>query len=399
MLRGMLSGPVLQQLRRDVRSLVQGLVGDPPAPFRVRTRESAGLSGRSVVVREVRQETADAVSLVLVDPTGAPFEFVAGQFFTIFRRVNGRVLKRAYSASSPSSHTAALRITIKRVTGGIVSNDIADRIRVGDKLEVRGPSGSFVVPAGARRLVLVGGGSGITPLVSIARTFLETTDAATRVDLVYGSRSYADIVLREDLEALARDHERRFNARHVLETLDASVVHTDGTGRIGSIVSSVGRLDRDTVRRELEALEALDERGAHYFLCGPLGMMDETRAALTAGGIDRSRILEERFASPGSQEPIDASARAQALEVVTPTTTRTVVVRPGQTLLEGATAAGVELPFSCTLGGCGACKVKLARGTVTLPEPHCLSDAELADGYVLTCIARPRSACTLEVSP
>jgi ferredoxin-NADP reductase len=338
-------------------------------------------------IARVVRETADAVTLVLEDARGAPVRFSAGQFFTLFVPLpGGAVAKRAYSASSSALDDGRVSVTVKRVEGGRVSTHLVKSAREGDVIDVLGPSGSFV-PApctGPRRLVLVAGGSGITPLASIARTLL-AAEPQTHIALVYGNRAWEDVILREALGELAREHgSSRFVLRHVLERAPA--------GWVGG----TGLLDGAALARELDTLGEPDAPTTAYFLCGPAPMMQAARACLEARGVAPTRIHEERFVS--------AHAAGHATDVPQPVTVRArgggerrIVVAPGQTLLEAATGEGVELPFSCTVGGCGACRVRLLEGKMVLDEPNCLSPAERAQGYVLTCIGRPAAPCAVEV--
>jgi ferredoxin-NADP reductase len=385
----------LRTLRRDLATAAAALAGrNPPPVVRVRAARAADATGvasgpQAVVVRPMRvarvvRETADAVTLVLEDPRGEPVRFAAGQFFTL--RVplgNGEVAKRAYSASSSPLDAASVSVTVKRVPGGRVSTHLVETARAGDVLEVIGPSGSFTpAPAnGPRSVVLVGGGSGITPLASIARTLL-ATEPETRVALVYGNRALEDVIFFEALERLVREHAeaKRFTVRHVLER--------PPPGWAGG-----GLLDGEGLARELDALAGVDA-SAEYFLCGPEPMMQAARACIEGRGVPPARVREERFvsahATAASSGPQDVRVRLRGRE-------KHLVVAPGSTVLEAAFEARVEMPFSCTVGGCGACRVRLVEGELPMDEPNCLSPQERAEGYVLACVSRPTGPCTLEV--
>ena len=170
---------------------------------------AALLSPRTVRVERVVGGTPDAVTLVLEDPTGASVSFAPGQFFTLFVSVGDEILRRAYSASTDARETERVAITIKRVASGVVSNHVNDHVREGDLLQVLGPSGSFVVapePSVARHLVLLAGGSGITPMMAITRTVL-AVEPQSRVTLVYGNRGRADVIFKDALDR-ARAHAR-----------------------------------------------------------------------------------------------------------------------------------------------------------------------------------------------
>ena len=343
-------------------------------------------------VVEVVRETLDAVSLVLEDPTGAPIPFVPGQFFTLLVRVGaeGEVLRRAYSASSDAHDASRVAVTVKRVASGVVSNHVNDHVRQGDLLQVLGPSGSFTAPAnggGERHLVLLAGGSGITPMMAIARTLL-VAEPATRITLVYGNRGVGDVIFRGALGELERAHGARFRVRHVLS-------HPPQGWQGG-----VGMLEEEVVHAELGALGSLESlEGAHFFVCGPEPMMKASRAALRALGVPDARVLEERFNMPHLRaRPTAADGGTQLLTIRASGGAREVYVAPEQTMLEAGLSSGIAMDYSCAMGGCAACKVRLCEGEVEMEEPNCLTAAERSQGYVLACIARVKTAATIALA-
>lgn len=398
----------IEAAQRDLGMIVAGLRGRRRPPFELRAGRArqaeaqaqdwptpgaaAVLSPRLLRVRAVIRETADAVSLELEDPSGAPLGFVPGQFFTLIVEIGGRALRRAYSASSDPRAPQTVRLTSKRVAGGVVSAYLNDQVREGMTLRVLGPSGSFTVeprPGAQRRLVLLAGGAGITPMMAILQGVL-AVEPETQVALVYGNRGEADVLFARALAELQARHPERLVVRHVL-----SAPPPGWTG-------TVGILDEATLHGELTAL-GLPAAGAEYFLCGPAGMMDAARRALQARGVDAARIREERFASP---RPADVgigtgtAAAPHPMSLRLPSgERRTLTVRADETLLEAGLGAGAAMPFSCAMGGCGACKVRLVEGAVSMQEPNCLSDEERAAGYVLACVSCPRSPVAVEIAP
>ncbi|MFO0555865.1 MAG: ferredoxin--NADP reductase [Polyangiaceae bacterium] len=373
------------QLGRDMKSLVSGIFGDKPNTYEDRKGGKADAKAsatRKLQVKEVVKETADAISMVLVDPSGAPIRFEAGQFFTIVRHIDGKDVRRAYSASSPASVTSEVRLTVKAVPNGLVSPNLVQTLAAGETIEVAGPSGNFTVPRARKHLTLIGGGSGITPLMSIARTHL-AADPTIKIDLVYGNRGEADIIFKDALDALVGEHTGRFTVRHVLEQESPRATR-------------VGRLDRQTVLTLLDESKAFEDPTSMFFVCGPVGMMDEARAALESRKIAANRFKEERFVSPG-EGGAAGSTEPQNVEVVMHGDKHHLVVNPGTTILEAAQDAGVDMPFSCTVGGCASCRVKLVSGKVALGEPNCLDPDEKADGYILACVSKPLGPCVVEV--
>lgn len=384
----------VRQMRRDVRALAAGLMGRhrPPlvarGPRRAATPSASARAARRLQVVDRTMETADAVSLVLADPSGAPIEFVPGQFFTLLVEVGGRELRRAYSASSDHRDAGRVRLTIKRVGGGAVSGQLIDGVGVGDELRLLGPSGSFTCTPerdAARHLVLIAGGSGITPLYSIALAIAEG-EPGSRVTVLYGNRGVEDVIFLADLEELQARHGDRVVVRHVLEQPP-----DDWDG-------GTGRLDAGTVASELDRVAA-DDRPVGYWVCGPEPMMVAVREALAARGVPAGDIREERFTGPqrrATRAPASAIGAVHGARITRGGATREVPVEPGQTLLDAGLAAGVPMEFSCAMGGCGACRVKLTDGEVDSDEPNCLTPSERADGYVLACVSRLCTDVTVE---
>jgi len=391
----------LDTLRRDLRTVASDLLGRRGEPFELRAPllrhhhvilgAEEALAPRAVRIDRVVRETKDAVTLHLVDPTGAPFSFVPGQFLTLLVEVGGETLRRAYSiCSGIDEDPCRVAITSKRVQGGRVSNHLNDAAREGDALRVLGPSGSFTVapdPARRRDLVLIGGGSGITPLFSIAKSVLGR-EPGSRVALIYGSRSRDEVIFREAIAALAEAHPVRLTVRHVLE--------------IPSVgwAARVGRLTAAICGAELDALAppAGDLEPAEFFVCGPDAMMGAVREALGARGVEPARIHEERFSSPAQRAAAPPPSSPQPITLRLRGETRTVTARPAQTILEAGLSAGAPMPFSCAMGGCGKCKVRLVEGEVVAEEPNCLSAEERAAGFVLACVSRAARPTTVEVA-
>ena len=376
---------------RDARTVWDGLAGRPPAPFTVRDGQGwqraavpapvAVPGSRRMRVVRVQRETPDAVSLTLRDVAGRATPDRAGQFFTLVVRDRGEVLRRAYSASLPPDRAVeGVRVTVKRVAGGRVSGLLVDGARAGDEIDVLGPSGSFVVDAVPPELVLIAGGSGLTPLRAVAEDVL-LRDTAVHVAMVVGNRREEDVLFVSEIAGLVAAFGARLRVLHVLAE--------PPEGWRGG----VGLLDAPTTRAALERLGVAPS--AEFRVCGPEAMMDAVRTALGEHGVAAERIREERFsgavaASPSARSDVAVTVRGRGVE-------HAVVNRRDESLLESALAAGVTMPFSCTLGGCGACRVKLREGAVAMDEPNCLSPLERTDGWVLTCVGHAVAPTVVEV--
>ncbi len=388
----------LRAAQRDVRMLTGRLIlGKNPPPIIERPRPVAGAvvslprktptMSRQVKVTNVVRETDDAVSIYLAEMDGSPIEFRPGQFLSIDVVIDGERCRRAYSLASACISGAPRHITVKRIVDGRVSNHLNDTVQVGHELAVLGPSGNFTVeprPVNERHLIMIAGGSGITPIMSILETVLRLEDRS-RVTLIYGNRGWQDVIFRERLASLCEEFGDRLVVDHVLE-------HAPEPWS-----GCLGLLSRDVLESRLQALGIQDDGLQRYFLCGPTPMMAAAHEVLQARGVAPNRIAEERFTRPEAREGAKGSNQTELVTVSKGGRDHGIQVEPGQTILEAGLAAGIEMPFSCAMGGCGACRVRLTAGDVQMEEPNCLSRAEREQGYVLTCVGRPREQSSILV--
>ncbi|WP_428936377.1 2Fe-2S iron-sulfur cluster-binding protein [Streptomyces sp. ACT015] len=332
---------------------------------------------RQVRVAEVRAETPSAVTLVLEDADGGRgrFDFRPGQFFTLTAEIGGDPVRRAYSASSAPG-ASRLEVTVKLVEGGRFSTHVHRELRAGRLLTVRGPSGSFHAgPTPPAETVLIAAGSGVTPMMSMIRTRLADRRGRDRIALLCSSRTADETLFAAELARLAGEHPDRLSVTHVLTERD-------------------GRLDAAGVRRWITGLAPA--RDAHYYTCGPGPLMDMVGAVLTEWGVPDGHTHREDFASALETGGAAAGPRRMTVEQ-DGRPLGTVTVEPGRTLLDAGLAAGLPMPYSCTVGNCGDCLVRLRGGEVTQNEPNCLTPRERAQGYVLACSGRPLTDVTLEI--
>lgn len=331
---------------------------------------------REVRIAEVRRETADAITLVLEDAEHpGSFDFRPGQFFTLVADIDGRPVRRAYSASSAPG-AARLEVTVKQVGGGRFSTHTHRNLRAGDRLSVRGPSGAFHAdPAAAHDVVLVAAGSGVTPMMSVIRTLLAVASPG-RIVLLCSNRDEADVIFADELRRLEKANPDRLSVTHVLTRRH-------------------GRLDAAGVQGWLADVGPSDD--ARYYLCGPEALMDTVQAVLTERGVPAGRVHHERYTS-GAGTVAAATAPQEMVVEDGAHEVGSVVVEPGQTLLDAGLAAGLPMPYSCTVGNCGDCLVKLRGGEVAMNGPNCLTAQQKSDGYVLTCVGFPLSKATVDIT-
>ncbi len=339
-------------------------------------------------VADLRRETSDAVSIAFEIPAALrrDFRFAAGQYLTLRRDIEGEEVRRSYSiCSGPDDEE--LRIAVKRVDGGTFSAWANSGIARGDVLEVMTPTGRFGVayaPDAARTHVGFAAGSGITPILSIVRGILRR-EPRSRVFLFYGNRSTAEMLFRAELEELKDRYMERFSIFHVLsrEQQDVPVLN--------------GRLDATKVRlllRYVVPVAAID----HAFVCGPAGMSDEIEATLLELGLQPGQVHVERFISALGGKP---RAKPTPAHLETPYATAALVVdgrhaevpvAEGESVLDAALRAGLDLPYACKGGMCSTCRARVLEGTTAMDVNFSLEPWELAAGFVLTCQAHPTSS-------
>lgn len=334
-------------------------------------------------VADVVDETAEARSLVL-DPGRARDEFVyrAGQFLTVRLRLGFERYVRCYSLSSCPASDELLKITVKRVPEGKVSNFLNTMMKVGYQVEAMPPSGDFVLADDdPRDLVAFASGSGITPVISIMKTALITSER--RIRLFFANRSRDAIIFAAELDALARDHADRLE-----------VVH--------HIYDEVGYLDAETVLSFLG-----EDSDVAVYVCGSRQFTAAVDEGLARSRVPGDSVRHERFAPDASLDiisgPLGPEVAAEREGIVASSQTQTVTIGirggshavdylQGTSLLDTARRANLTPPFACGSGICAACIARVVEGEVTMPgTPAAIEPDEIADGWVLTCQAIPVS--------
>ncbi len=349
-----------------------------PAPSAQRAEPPRGFAQLPVLA--VFEETADIRTFRLARPEG--FDFTAGQFLPIRVRTDGRDHVRCYSISSAPETTGYLEISVKRQ--GLVSDLLHATLRPGTLVAAKVPAGSFVYPSGDDRpLLLVAGGIGITPVLSMLRHAV-SADPTRRAVLLYSVRTEADFAFRDDLSVLASRHPQ------------VKVVLAASRGAASPDVYP-GRIDESLIQTTVADLPH-----AVALMCGPQPMIDGLRTTLTSLGMPadqvRSELFEAVVAATGGAETSRPEPPGPATDMheVRCTRSNTSLQAPsGQTLLDAAESGGVVIDSICRAGVCGTCRTRVIEGDV-----HCdstlVDDGDRQAGFVLACVSQIRSDCVIE---
>jgi len=325
-------------------------------------------------VARVIPETADAVSLVFAVPgeLAGTYAYEAGQFCNLRVEVDGAAHVRCYSMSSSPAVDAQLQVTVKRVAGGLVSNWLVDHLAAGEAVEVSPPSGFFQLTPGEADLVAYAAGSGITPVFSLVKTALATTQR--RVRLLYANRDRYSVIFGAELDALRQRHPGRLTVTHRFDD-------EDGFAEAPSVAAFLG-----------------EAGGAQHYICGPAPFMEVVEQTLLASGTDPLAIHIERFtpaelpAPRASEDAPGRSAGATQVTIELDGRRDSTDHHPGTTILQAAREMGMAPPFSCESGSCATCMARLVAGSVSMFVNNALTPEEVEEGWVLTCQSVPTAA-------
>ncbi|WP_376961493.1 FAD-binding oxidoreductase [Azospirillum sp. A26] len=351
----------------------------------------------TLVCRAVRDETHDVKTFVFAPRQPCLFRFRPGQFITLELPIGGETIHRSYTVSSSAARPHRLSITVKRVPGGPVSNWLHDTLKPGDTIRAVGPLGEFT-PAESetpRKFLFLSGGSGVTPLMSMTRTFDDLGEDHDIV-FVHAARTPADIVFRRELDALTGPG-RRLRVAHVCEGIGTEAHWAGFTGRLS--LPMLGMIAPDFMEREV-------------YVCGPGPFMKAVRTFLEEGGFDMSRYHQESFnfeelvadlaagkppqEAPVQEAPIEDALQAAGFRIEFAKTGKVFTCLPDMAVADAASAADIRVPTSCSRGLCGTCKTKLISGTVEMNHTGGIRKREIDQGLILLCCSRPTSDLVVE---
>ena len=289
--------------------------------------------------------------------------------------VNGEEIRRSYSLCS-APHEEEWRVAIKQIEAGKFSTFANNELKIGDSLEVMTPTGNFHLESNAsnkKSYVLIAAGSGITPIISIAKTILEK-EPNSDVTLFYGNKGFGSIIFREEVEALKNKHMNNLRVVHILSRES-----------LGNAIQK-GRIDDEKIEKLYDAFlknTEIDE----VFVCGPEAMIHSVRDKFKGYVKNPKNIHFELFTTSEVVAPKKESNEPKIASNVT-------VIMDGDALelaMDSAYKAGGDLPFACKGGVCCTCKAKILEGTARMDINYALEPDEVAAGYILTCQAHPTS--------
>jgi len=324
------------------------------------------------VVR-IKRETEDTVTLCFKQPGLKKIKYLPGQYLTLIFRINGRRYIRPYSFSSCPVVDDLLEITVKRVQNGTVSNHINDKVQEGDSIEVLQPMGEFVYihNSDIKNIYLWGVGSGITPLISIAKHILHSHKEVV-VNLIYGNRNHESTIFMNQITELANKFEL-FKVWHF---------HTRLAINFNNPNYIEGRIDQ---RKALDILNSGEGifSSSHY-ICGPQGLKESVKLALSQFGVQMDSVFSEEFELvKDPKDFIDIVSRTVKIGFEGKQYELEVV--KGKTILEAALDADIELPYSCQTGNCSTCKGKLVQGASKMIGLNKVREDLKHDEYLLCC--------------
>lgn len=348
---------------------------------------------------QVRPETHDVKSFLFEPAAPKQFRHRPGQFLTLELEIGSEKVNRCYTISSPPTRPHTLSITVKRHPGGKVSNWLHDNLKPGVSIPVLGPAGEFSCTLHpANKYLFLSGGSGITPLMSMARTFYDLGEDANIV-FAHSARSPDDLIFRRELDMMAAGLSH-FKPVFVCDSAPPASNWPGFTGFLS--LAMLRAITRDFAQREI-------------FCCGPAPYMANVRAILNGIGFDMRHYHEESFSfeardavtSPSIVEPVPSPSSPatspsspaksqQNFKIEFTKTGRAITCAPDQFILNAAKAAGLRLPSSCTQGLCGTCKAKKLSGDVVMTHKGGIRQREIDQGFFLPCCSKPLTDVVIE---
>jgi len=339
--------------------------------FSRKKKEGKSKYSVSLTVAEINEVTSESVSIGfnIPDELKSDFSFIAGQYITVIATVGGSEIRRSYSICSDEDDEI-LRIGVKRVKNGLMSNFLPDQVKVGDVLEVMKPAGNFKLENASGNFVSIAAGSGITPVLS---QMYKSAKSGGSYKLYYGNNTVDSTMFKTDIDGLVNDK------------IKANYYYTEqGDKQFTKEVLS------ELIKSDLELLKA-----DGFFICGPSQVIENARDVLKEFGVADEKVHFELFvAAPPvkkSKSEKVGKGSAKAKIILDGDEFSLDLDKKGDSILDQVLDAGYDAPYSCKGAVCCTCKALVKEGSVSLDANFSLSDAELEEGYILTCQSHPTS--------
>ena len=340
----------------------------------------------TLTIADIRRETADAVSISFDVPSTLKeeYKYIQGQYLTLKLLINGQELRRSYSiCSSPNENE--LRIAVKKVKDGKASNYLNDIAKKGDRMDVMTPMGNFysnTSTSAKKHYVLFAGGSGITPMMPIIKTNLETEPTCS-ISLFYANLNEEATIFKKQLDNLVAANNGRIKLYYLLDKPNTQIPELHK-----------GIMTNEKVKALFENYIGLNADN-EYFVCGPGPMMENVKNALIELKIDSNLIHIEYFtavieATKAQTSGTSGDSSMSHIKVILDgSETEFDLSSDGAVILDAALDAGVDVPFACKGAVCCTCRAKLVEGKVKMDANYALTDSEVKAGFILTCQAHP----------
>ncbi|WP_397364234.1 2Fe-2S iron-sulfur cluster-binding protein [Olleya sp. R77988] len=336
----------------------------------------------TLTISNITRQTDKCVTLTFTvpDQLKKDYNFKAGQYITLKTNINGKDVRRDYSlCSSPSS--GKLTVAIKEVENGTFSTYANQKLQEGQTLEVAKPQGRFVFEPNTeatRTIAAFAAGSGITPILSIAKTVL-TEELNSDFVLVYGNKTSNDTIFLNELLMLQNQYKDRF----FIQFLNSQSQEDNAL---------FGRIEKSTVNLIVKN-KYKDVTIDAFYLCGPEAMINTVKEVLNENNVDQNNIHFELFTASETTTPnVNVSEGETEITVTVDDETETFTMSQKQTVLDAALKQDLDAPYSCQGGVCSSCIARIIDGKATMRQNNILTDAEVAEGLILTCQAHPTTS-------
>ncbi len=349
----------------------------------------------NLTIQNIVPETDDTVTIVFNHPKSR-FNYFPGQYITLILQIKGIEYRRAYSLSSIPNSTDFPSITVKRIVGGIVSNHLNDNAEIGDSIEALPPMGNFIFVPSAnnkKNVLLIGGGSGITPLFSILKSAL-SQDTKTIVYLIYINKSRSNTIFYKELELLKSVYPSRLQITYYWS--EEIKMNKAKRSFFSWFKRKKQQTNRFTKENLLEILKNYfpDKPTIESYICGPEGLMTLSEKSIKNYGFHMLDVHKEKFGSHSKTKfNIEKSNEVTDVKVRIKFNNKEFIInaKSNKSILNSGLNSGLDLPFSCQSGNCSTCMAKCNSGKIDMTEISGLTNEQLKQGYILTCVAYPKS--------